>query len=607
MRTMPSDTNGAKPSSKRRLIAIGAGFMLLNAAVFGLLFAAATQRDLDKTMGFAQETVSFLENTCEKYDNYNQGKLANALQDLDDAVGTFSTFLPEDQVSVDDELLEEYVRAERLSGLVVLDADGNMTAHYDADGRDPLFLWSDVLSCSSVKGIYRGGTGEYSDVLERRGLRFAVNASSYGDGVVFAYRAIESGNDDRYEYGIDGLLADNTFHENPTVALVEDGDVVSTNRPGEKKSLRRLLVGDKVDWQEGALTQVRYDGGVWYAVRSAYKDYTLYVLYPKSEVMSGRFGFIAGGLLIYLLAAVLILVVRGYNDRRNLRETQKQLDIIDAISSTYVSTFILHLNTLTMEGIHMSPCMADVFARHPEPHEFLENVIRDAVMPEYHEIVHRFMDPETLVDRLEGKPFIAVDIRGADGLWYSLQVIPQHHADDGSLTSVVVATRDVTVVKEAEELSFRDKLTGLRNRNYLESHIDEFLSPGTLPVSIVMADCNYLKRTNDELGHEMGDELLRRMASVLTDVAGDARLPMRIGGDEFLLVCPHTDEQTAHMVIAAARFGLEEASDAELSVSASFGCVTVTEPGADFGEMFKAADRAMYREKRAMHGLDGRE
>ena len=67
---MPSDVSDTKTSSKRRLVAIGAGFMLLNAAVFGLLFLAATHRDLGKTMGFAQETVGFLENTCEKYDRY---------------------------------------------------------------------------------------------------------------------------------------------------------------------------------------------------------------------------------------------------------------------------------------------------------------------------------------------------------------------------------------------------------------------------------------------------------------------------------------------------------------------------------------------------------
>ena len=79
----------------------------------------------------------------------------------------------------------------------------------------------------------------------------------------------------------------------------------------------------------------------------------------------------------------------------------------------------------------------------------------------------------------------------------------------------------------------KDKLTGLHNRNYMESRSKRFVRAGDLPVSLIMADCNYLKRTNDTLGHEYGDLLLQRVANVIQESVSPNDIAMRVGGDEF--------------------------------------------------------------------------
>ena len=122
-----------------------------------------------------------------------------------------------------------------------------------------------------------------------------------------------------------------------------------------------------------------------------------------------------------------------------------------------------------------------------------------------------------------------------------------------------------------------------------------------LPVSVIMLDCNYLKRTNDIHGHEMGDELLRRTASVLRQVAGEDCLPMRLGGDEFLLVCPHTDGESALGLEQDIRLGLAAVSDEVLTVSASIGVATVETAGNTLADVYRVADHNMYREKRMVH------
>ena len=576
-------------------VAVVTGIVLL-----GLLYTVGTHRCLDKTLGFGREAMVFLQAACEKYDRYEQGRKTEATHNLDAAVESFATFLPSDRVEINDALVEEYVHNEHLSGMLVMDADGHMVAHYDVDGRDPLMLWREELACSSVASMYRGSKVSYSTVVERRGVDFAVSAIPYGGGVALGYQSLASEPADDYSYMIADVLVNNTFHQGPTVLVMRGVQIVSSNDSTVDITLARLLVDSGIDWKDEGLTRVEYRGATWYAVRAAYKDYRLFALYPKSEVMSGRITFVAAGVLVSLAFWVVVLLARNIVDHRNLVERDKQLGIINAISAIYDSTFLLHLDTLEIEGINMSPAIAKIFAEHSEAYDFMDTVCRDIVSPESREAVVGLVDISTLRERMEGVPYLAAEVRDCRGAWYSLQVVPQHRDEQGRLESVVVATHNISMVKHAEELSYQDKLTGLRNRNYLESRGDSLVNEG-LPVSVIMVDCNYLKRTNDIYGHEMGDELLRRTASVLRRVAGADYLPMRVGGDEFLLVCPHTDNESALGLEQDLRLGLAAVSDEALTVSASIGVATVETAGNTLADTYRVADHDMYREKRTVH------
>lgn len=585
---------------RRQALVTAAICVVASAVLLGLLYVVGTHRCLDKTLGFGQETMVFLKNACEKYDRYEQGRKTEATHNLDAALESFSTFLPPDRVEVNDDRVEEYVHSEHLSGMLVMDADGHMTAHYDIDGRDPLMLWRDELACSPVASMYQGSKVTYSTVDERRGVVFAVCAVPYGDGVALAYRSLVSDTADDYSYAIADVLSNSTFHQGPTVLVMEDAEIVSSNSADADVSLARLLTSVGVEWKDDGLTRIEYRGDEWYAVRAAYKDYRLFALYPKSEVMSDRISFVAVGVLVCLAFWVVVLLARNIVDHRNLVEKDKQLGIINAISAIYDSTFLLHLDTLEIEGINMSPAIAKIFAEYSEAYDFMDTVCRDIVSPESREAVVGLVDISSLRERMEGVPYLAAEVRDCRGAWYSLQVVPQHRDEQSRLESVVVATHNISMVKHAEELSYQDKLTGLRNRNYLESRGDSLVNED-LPVSVIMLDCNYLKRTNDIYGHEMGDELLRRTASVLRRVAGADYLPMRLGGDEFLLVCPHTDNESALGLEQDLRLGLAAVSDEALTVSASIGVATVETAGNTLADVYRVADHNMYREKRTVH------
>lgn len=159
----------------------------------------------------------------------------------------------------------------------------------------------------------------------------------------------------------------------------------------------------------------------------------------------------------------------------------------------------------------------------------------------------------------------------------------------------------ITSVQRAEELSFTDKLTGLHNRNYMESRCDSFMRKDDLPASLIMADCNYLKHTNDTLGHEYGDLLLKRVARSIQECLPENCIAMRIGGDEFLIICACCSAKRVTQIVDSIRQKLREHSDEVLKLSASFGTCTVDDYDISFKDAYNIADRAMYEEKQRHH------
>ena len=65
---------------------------------------------------------------------------------------------------------------------------------------------------------------------------------------------------------------------------------------------------------------------------------------------------------------------------------------------------------------------------------------------------------------------------------------------------------------------------------YLEAESDHMVQAGDFPTSLIMADCNYLKRTNDTMGHEYGDLLLQRTADAIRESIPKSCVAMRVGG-----------------------------------------------------------------------------
>ncbi len=180
----------------------------------------------------------------------------------------------------------------------------------------------------------------------------------------------------------------------------------------------------------------------------------------------------------------------------------------------------------------------------------------------------------------------------------------------GGITNFLCIASDISEQKRREEAeryyAEHDVLTGLGNRRRLYDRADLLLRQarrnGTR-VAVLYIDLNGFKPVNDRFGHETGDTVLHRLAQRLSGLLRDSDTIARVGGDEFVVLLPDIDDAGDAEVVAeklnrkvAHAF---DVGDRELTIGSSIGIAIYPETAQTTQGLIDAADRAMYRAKRA--------
>mgnify|MGYP001485586350 CR=1 FL=1 len=100
-----------------------------------------------------------------------------------------------------------------------------------------------------------------------------------------------------------------------------------------------------------------------------------------------------------------------------------------------------------------------------------------------------------------------------------------------------------------EYLSYHDQLTGLYNRRFFEAELKRLDVSRNYPLTLVVADVNGLKLINDSFGHIIGDEIIKRVASVISKACRIDDIVSRFGGDEYVVLLPKTTSMEAERII----------------------------------------------------------
>lgn len=162
---------------------------------------------------------------------------------------------------------------------------------------------------------------------------------------------------------------------------------------------------------------------------------------------------------------------------------------------------------------------------------------------------------------------------------------------------IVNIDKEKKITEKLEYLSFHDELTGLYNRRFFEEELQRLDVKRNLPLTIVMADVNGLKVINDSFGHSIGDELLKIVADAFKRTCREDDIIARVGGDEFVILLPNTDEIGSQSIIDRIKGKLQEEKIFNFEVSVSFGSSTKYEVEESIGKIYKLSEDNMYRNK----------
>ncbi|MFP4193491.1 MAG: diguanylate cyclase domain-containing protein [Desulfobacterales bacterium] len=164
------------------------------------------------------------------------------------------------------------------------------------------------------------------------------------------------------------------------------------------------------------------------------------------------------------------------------------------------------------------------------------------------------------------------------------------------------------VGKDPSALVFEDELTGLYNRRYLFHYFKHRVNWNALeksPICLLMIDADYMKRVNDQYGHNTGDQAIVRIAELIRKAAPANAVPVRYSGDNFLLLLPERNKSDAR-AIAEKVLHLTRRTDFSppeartgIPLTVSIGIASAPQDAPDGKSLIHRADTAMYQAKRS--------
>ncbi|MFC3208072.1 GGDEF domain-containing protein [Aquamicrobium soli] len=188
------------------------------------------------------------------------------------------------------------------------------------------------------------------------------------------------------------------------------------------------------------------------------------------------------------------------------------------------------------------------------------------------------------------------------GVFFIYPLIREQVKEEGKLRAMTVSlsARSETF----EHAALTDALTGMQNRRYFDDALREYLVEFRRvrrPIGLMILDLDHFKQVNDTHGHDVGDEVLRAVASCLKDMTRHHDVVARLGGEEFAVVTPNMDDELlarfAERIRKAIAAMAIQSGNVRLKVTASVG-LAMWDRKETAEEFYRRADRQLYEAKK---------
>ena len=449
-RQMKTQTQKKKKSRVDKNASLLVFILICSGILTFLLLTASDNRRLNSTLN---ETFDFVKTRIERYEIYNTNDQVKSLVRLMDKTTELSRVIAQEG-NLSAEILDEYAREQRLTGILVLDQHLNVLEQTASDG-DARPLWQKLIESDYVRDITEHSEKTYTTRLRNEGKRydFAAVARQDAPGILIAYAQKEEVSERNGDLTMASLFADFPFEMNGSVVICDADEVVSTNTQelvSHSVEESKALYKNEFKAGENGVVSLRSQTGNWYGRKEKIKDYDAYIFFPAAQVYLTRNIVCVVYVLLALLLFLLYCVSRSRTERRSILQDQKRLRVINALGHAYTSISLVNLKTEEIEIIKTSENMkpdqkGDMLSK---AHQ--KELIQQRIAEPFQEAYREFADRSTVAKRLEDREALSFTVQMTDGRWLTMIVVPQGYDKDGKLCTVLVANRDVTEEKERE-------------------------------------------------------------------------------------------------------------------------------------------------------------
>lgn len=414
-------------------------------------FVVLTWHDTRNVWNAMDETLDFAVARLEQYYNAMSNERAKSEIRLLDKTAELSSRIGETGLATNGQL-DKYAYAQRLTGIVILDADMNAVVQTTIDGDTAAVLQS-ILKKPTVREIVDYPVKAYMTRTQvgDRTVDFAAVAREDAPGLVVAYA--ESEEEDESDMKLETLFSGFTFEMDGTVA-VSDGKTIIASNSAE-------IVGrDVKKIEEGSISHAQRDESgrlhivdgmtAWSGKRTAFVNYSVYAMFPDLAVYNSRNTILLYDTLLYMVTWLCFAWLRAQQSRRALERNSEQARIISAISEIYRFTFLVNVQRGTVriikhpvERLMKMDCTWSM-------NEVVQMQAAQNVAPDFREAFISYCDLTTLPQRLKENPNLTLEFRDPKDKVYLMTTLPQNYDRRGRLESVLMVTQDVTAEKERE-------------------------------------------------------------------------------------------------------------------------------------------------------------
>lgn len=332
-------TNRKKPM-KKVIAGLIAGFFILLLGLHHIM----TNMGLDNADRVCNQTIRYVKEKLETYNNYLSNDRTKSLIRLLDKVTAFTEILKQETCT--SETLDQYAKEQRMQGIVILDENMDTVLQTTTDG-DTFAVWQDLLQSDSVKEIIEYPEKVYMTRTETESGRYDVAVAARTDafGVVLGYMK-----QDTVTEGVNDISLDNFF----SGLLVDDDGFIAVSQGNKLLATNKNIGGDisPEEWEKisqkkvhikGKLSRLEFDGKRWYIRKAQYQNYIIYIMLPVNAVYRPYYLADIVIMLLYVLICSLIAVMYFSAEKKNMEALEKAKDAADAANRAK-SIFLLNMS-----------------------------------------------------------------------------------------------------------------------------------------------------------------------------------------------------------------------------------------------------------------------